>query len=101
MSAAARTGDSCVPHCSPFNISGGSGTVFVNNRGAARVGDSVSPHLMIIIPPKKPYCKPHAPSISSGSNSVYINGKKAARVGSSIKGCTKVSGGSGDVFIGG
>ena len=99
MSAAARTGDSCVPHCSPFNISGGSGTVFVNNRGAARVGDAVTPHLKTPPPGKK--CSPHSPSIASGSNSVYINSKKAARVGSSIKGCTKVSGGSGDVFIGG
>ena len=96
MSAAARTGDSCVPHCSPFSVSGGSGTVFINNRGAARVGDSVAMHLNI-----GKRCFPHSATIASGSGSVYINGKKAARVGSKLKSCTSVSGGSGDVFIGG
>ena len=101
MPAAARIGDSCMIHCSPFNVSGGSSNVFINDKGASRVGDSVMPHLKIIIPPKKPYCLPHTAAIASGSGSVYINGKKAARVGSSIKGCTKVTGGSGDVFIGG
>ena len=99
MPAAARKGDSCVFHCSPFNIAGGSASVFTNGRAAARVGDSVDLHLKL--PPPGKRCSPHAPAISSGSGTVFINGKKAARVGSSISGCTSVSGGSGDVFIGG
>lgn len=96
MPAAARKGDSCVPHCSPFNVAGGSTSVYINNKGAARVGDAVGTHLNT-----ESKCKPHTPKIASGSGSVYINGKKAARVGSSITQCTKVSAGSGDVFIGG
>ena len=100
MPAASRTGDSCMIHCSPFNIAGGSSSVFINGRGAARVGDAVDPHLKISIPPGSPPCLPHTAAIASGSGTVYINGKKAAWVGSSLKGCTKVTGGSGDVFIG-
>ena len=95
MPAAARKGDSCVFHCSPFSVSGGSGTVSINGQGAARVGDSVNPHLK----PGRP-CKPHAPNISSGSKTVFIDRKPAAFVGSSISGCTSVSGGSPNVFIG-
>ena len=70
--------------------------MYINNRAAARVGDSVDLHLN---PGKK--CFPHGPAIISGSGTVFINGKKAARVGSKIASCTSVSGGSGDVFIGG
>ena len=96
MPAAARKGDRCVPHCSPFSISKGSASVFINGQGAARVGDAVTPHLN---PGRR--CSPHTASISSGSKSVYIDGKKSARVGSKLKSCTMVSGGSPDVFIGG
>ena len=126
MPAAARKNDKCVPHCSPFNIKGASTTVFVNNRGASRVGDPVVPHKegggaagaagtaasigASFAPP--PYsialkvvgfllkCKSHAPSIGKGSSSVFINGKAAAFVGSSITGCTSVAAGSADVFVG-
>jgi uncharacterized Zn-binding protein involved in type VI secretion len=96
MPAAARQGDSCVIHCSPFNVAAGSASVFTNGRAAARVGDPVDLHLNL---GKK--CFPHSATIASGSRSVFINGKAAARVGSKLKGCTSVSGGSGDVFIGG
>jgi uncharacterized Zn-binding protein involved in type VI secretion len=95
MPAAARKGDKCVPHCSPFDIKGGSNNVFINGRAAARKGDSVDTHLKI-----GKYCPPHAPNISNGSASVFINGKSAARVGSKISGCTSVSGGSPNVFVG-
>ena len=115
-----------MPHCSPFNIKGASTTVFVNNRGASRVGDPVVPHKegggaagavgtaasigAAFAPP--PYsialkvvgfllkCKSHGPSIATGSSSVFINGKAAAFVGSSITGCTSVAAGSTTVFIG-
>ena len=126
MPAAARKGDKCVPHCSPFNIKGASTTVFVNNKGASRVGDPVVPHkegggaagaagtaasigskfapppysIAIAVVGKLLKCKNHAPSIGAGSSSVFINGKAAAFVGSSITGCTSVAAGSADVFIG-
>jgi uncharacterized Zn-binding protein involved in type VI secretion len=126
MPAAARKSDKCVPHCSPFNIKGASTTVFVNNRGASRVGDPVVPHkegggaagaastaasigskfapppysIAIAVVGKLLKCKNHAPSIGAGSSSVFINGKAAAFVGSSITGCTSVAAGSADVFIG-
>ena len=126
MPAAARKNDKCVPHCSPFNIKGASTSVFVDNKGASRVGDPVVPHKegggaagaagsaaslgASFAPP--PYsialkvvgfllkCKSHGPSIATGSSSVYINGKSAAFVGSSITGCTSVAAGSTTVFIG-
>jgi len=126
MPAAARKSDKCVPHCSPFNIKGASTTVFVNNRGASRVGDPVVPHkqgggaagaagtaasigskfapppysIAIAVVGKLLKCKNHAPRIGAGSSSVFINGKAAAFVGSSITGCTSVAAGSADVFIG-
>ena len=126
MPAAARKNDKCVPHCSPFNIKGGSTSVFVNNRGASRVGDPVVPHkegggaagaagtaaslgssfapppysVAIAVVGKLLKCKNHAPRIATGSSSVYINGKAAAFVGSSITGCTSVAAGSTTVFIG-
>ena len=126
MPAAARKGDKCVPHCSPFNIKGASRTVFVNNKGASRVGDPVTPHkkggavqsiagtaasigkffapppysIALAVVGKLVKCKNHAPSIATGSSSVFINGKAAAFVGSSITGCTSVAAGSTSVFIG-
>ena len=95
MSAAARKGDTCVPHCSPFTISEGSGTVYINGKSAARVGDAVTPHLK----PGPKFCPSHTATIASGSGSVYIDGKPAAWVGSSIENCTSVSGGSGDADL--
>ena len=94
MPAAARKGDRCVPHCSPFNISEGSASVFINGQAAARKGDAVDIHAN---PTKK--CRPHTPKINQGSGTVFINGISAATVGSSIASCTSVSGGSPNVFI--
>lgn len=126
MPAAARKSDKCVPHCSPFNIKGASTSVFIDSRGASRVGDSVVPHkegggaagaagtaaslgssfapppysVAIAVVGKLLKCKNHAPSIATGSSSVFINEKAAAFVGSSITGCTSVAAGSTTVFIG-
>ena len=126
MPAAARKNDKCVPHCSPFNIKGGSTSVFINSKGASRVGDPVVPHkkgggaagavgtaaslgssfapppysVALAVVGKLIKCKNHAPSIATGSSSVYINGKAAAFVGSGITGCTSVAAGSSSVFIG-
>lgn len=96
MPAAARRGDSGVPHCSSYTISSGSGDVLINGRGAARVGDTSTTHLL----PGGKRCGSHAATISSGSGSVRINGRAAARVGDPLSGCTRISSGSGDVIIG-
>ena len=96
MPAAARLGDAGVPHCSGYVIATGSADVVINGRGAARVGDSSSPHLR----PGRP-CPIHVAPIARGSASVVINGRPAARVGDALGGCTLVATGSGDVIIGG
>jgi uncharacterized Zn-binding protein involved in type VI secretion len=93
MPAAARKGDQGVPHCSGYTIANGSGDVFINNRPAARVGDSSTGHLK----PGNP-CTGHVAQISQGSSTVFVNGKPLARVGDGLAGCTSVGQGSGDVF---
>lgn len=125
MPAAARKGDKCVPHCSPFTVAKGSADVFVDKKAAARVGDSVTAHKKggaggglgtaaslgaKFAPPPYSFalmavsfiakCKSHTPQIAKGSSSVFINGKAAAFVGSSITDCTSIAQGSQTVFIG-
>jgi len=96
MAGAARRGDPGLIHCSPWTIASASSDVFINGRGAARIGDSTSLHLK----PGK-ICPPHTAKITQGAATVFINGRPAARVGSQLAGCTKVIGGSSDVDIGG
>lgn len=96
MPAAARKGDPGVVHCSGFNIQSASGDVFVNGRGAARKGDSSTPHLK----PGGRGCPNHSSQISAASGSVFVNGRGFARVGDAFGGCTQVAAGSGDVFVG-
>lgn len=95
MPAAARQGDAGIPHCSPYVIANGSRDVIINGRGAARVGDISSAHL---IPGRK--CGTHTAPIVNGSSSVLINGRPAATVGSKLAVCTAVATGSADVIIG-
>ena len=96
MPAAARQGDSGVPHCSAYTIATGSGDVLINGRGAARVGDTSTTHQK----PGGRRCGTHSASISTGSSSVFINGQAAARVGDPLASCTTIASGSGDVMIG-
>jgi len=96
MRPAARLGDPCIPHCSPFVIMSGNPTVLINGRPAACLGDAVMPHLQ---PAKK--CFPHTAVISSGSATVLIGGRPAARIGDSLSMCTAIAGGSADTLIGG
>lgn len=112
MPAAARLNDSIVGttagehsgHDSPHGplpisgtISGGcSGDVLINGRPAATQG-SVTTEL-------DGCCGSAAGSVAEGSGTVRINGKPAARVGDALNphnGSGNVSGGSGDVTIGG
>ena len=93
---ATRLGDSDSGHdlCPPRNLSSASGNVFINGKGAGRMGDSYPAHGCIIH-------LPHTGNIASGSASVYINGKRAARVGDAVSCGGTVAEGSPNVFIGG
>jgi uncharacterized Zn-binding protein involved in type VI secretion len=98
MAAAARLGDPGVTDCSPFNIQSGSGDVFVNGRGAARLGDGATPHKA----KQRPKCPIHVTKITGASGTVFVNGRGFARVGDPFgPQCTQVQSGSGDVFVGG
>jgi uncharacterized Zn-binding protein involved in type VI secretion len=96
MPAVARQGDQGVPHCSPFSIASGSGSVFVDGMPAATVGSASTAHQL----PGGRACGTHNSSIAGGSGTVFVNGKPIARVGDPFGGCTSVSQGSGTVFAG-
>jgi hypothetical protein len=96
MPAAARKGDAGIPHCSGYTIAVGSGDVYINGMAAARQGDNATAHQL----PGGRSCPTHAPPISRGSGTVFVNGKPLARVGDSLAGCTSISQGSSDVFVG-
>jgi len=96
MSAMTRIGDALSGHgCWPGHaIAEGSGNVFVNGIGAARAGDSSTPHTCPPIP------ETHS-GVMVGSNSVFVNGRSAQKVGDGVScGSTQASGSS-NVFIGG
>jgi uncharacterized Zn-binding protein involved in type VI secretion len=93
MPAAARKGDRGVTHCSGYVIAVGSENVFINNRPAARVGDTSTVHLR----PGNP-CRGHVAPIAQGSRTVFINGIPSARVGDPLASCTSVAQGSDNVF---
>lgn len=96
MRPAARIGDACVPHCSPFVIMTGNPTVLIEGRPASCVGDAVVPHL---IPAKK--CFVHAPVIGTGSATVFVGGKPLSRIGDKIVACTAIASGAPTVLVGG
>jgi len=96
MPAATRKDDCCTGHdsCPPVPLVGCSPDVFINGRGAGRVGDPYTPHGCIAHPS-------HADRIAAGSSTVSINGIPAARVGDAVTLAGTVRDGSGNVFIGG
>jgi uncharacterized Zn-binding protein involved in type VI secretion len=94
MPAVARQGDAGRIHCTPYTIANGSPDVFVNNRPAARLGDSSTIHKERA----GRRCRPHVSKISDGSSSVFINGKPVARIGDPLDKCTEIIEGSSDVF---
>lgn len=96
MPAATRLGDTDTGHdaCPPTALVSASGNVFINNKGAGRVGDTYALHGC----PDHP---PHAGAIASGSSTVFINNKAAGRVGDSVSCGGSVATGSPNVFIGG
>lgn len=96
MSAATRLGDKDTGHdsCPPTALVSASPNVFINGKGAGRVGDSYAPHGCQVH-------SSHSGAISSGSGSVRINGKSAARIGDPVSCGGSVKEGSPNVFIGG
>lgn len=96
MPDAHRLGDNDTGHdaCPPTALSSASGDVFINGKGAGRVGDTYEPH----------GCKAHpshAGAVASGSSTVFINGRPAARVSDPVTCGGTAAAGSSDVFIGG
>ena len=96
MPAAARIGDSDLPHCSGMVRAEGSKDVFVNGIAWSCLGHSNTTHLL----PGDP-CPSHSAPIAAGSKTVFINGVAAGRIGDPIAGCTAVAEGSQNVFCGG
>lgn len=96
MPAATRQGDHCTGHdnCPPVPLVEYSPNVFINGKGAGRLGDHYTAHGCVVHPG-------HQDSISGGSSTVFINGIPAARVGDPVTLGGSVQDGSGDVFIGG
>lgn len=96
MPKATRLGDADTGHdnCPKTALNTASSDVFINGKGAGRLGDSYVPHGCVIHPP-------HSGTVSSGSSTVFINGRPAARVGDSVSCGGSVAVGSNNVFIGG
>lgn len=96
MPNATRLGDNDTGHdaCGPTALVTASENVFINGKGAGRVGDSYAPHGCITHPS-------HSGVIASGSGSVFINGKAAGRIGDSVSCGGSVAQGSSNVIIGG
>jgi uncharacterized Zn-binding protein involved in type VI secretion len=96
MPAAVRLGDVCTGHgCwPPRSNSSASGDVFINGKGAHRVGDGWSAHTCPSIP------ETHASSQATGSATVFVNGRPLARVGDSIACGSSNAQGSSNVFAG-
>lgn len=69
-------------------------TVFINGKGAVRLGDKIAMH-------NKFNCVPDESTLSSGSSTVFINGKAAGRIGDEYTSDNTITSGSENVFIGG
>ena len=78
MPGAVRLGDtSCGHGCFPGRANTSASTnVFINGRGAHRVGDSWATHCC------GPVC--HGGSLSAGSPNVFVNGRALGRIGDPI-----------------
>lgn len=91
MPAVVRLGDlSQGVHPSPTPNNQASTNVFVNSRGAHRMGDSWLPH----------GTPPHPRVTAAGSSTVYVNGKRLARVGDLLSCGDRAGQGSSNVFSG-
>lgn len=97
MPEVARKGDNGVVHCGGYVMATASADVFVNNRGAVRIGDTSSPHLG---PRSRRRCLVHTAPVSSASTTVFVNNRAVARRGDPLSACTRIAQGSPDVAAG-
>lgn len=95
MSSVTRLNDLGGGHdaCPSRALATASNNVFINGRGAGRVGDSYVPHSCIEHPP-------HVGVIAVGSSTVFVNKKRLGRIGDAISCGGSVIEGSADVFAG-
>ena len=96
MPAVARKGDAGAVHCSGYTIATGSEDVFIDNRPAARDGDTSTVHQK----PSGKKCVPHVSKIIATSGTVFVNNRPVAVVGDKLSECTQIIQGSETVFIG-
>lgn len=96
MPEVTRLGDIGSGHdlCPPRALATASDNVFINKKGAGRVGDSYVAHACEIHPP-------HDGNIAVGSATVFVNKKNLARIGDGISCGGAVIEGSPNVFAGG
>lgn len=80
-------------NCGPRALATASDNVFINSRGAGRVGDSYVAHACEIHPP-------HVGIIAAGSATVFVNKKNLARIGDGISCGGAVIEGSPNVYAG-
>ena len=93
MGKAVRVGDIGTDHDGfhPSKVTAGSGTVIIDGKPAARVGDPLEPH-------DKPKNPKHGRVVATGSSTVFIDGKAAAITGGKVS-CGGVTIGGGTVNI--
>lgn len=96
MPQATRKDDYCTGHdgCGATPLVEFSPNVYINGKGAGRMGDHYTSHGCLVHPS-------HQDSIAAGSATVFINGLPAARVGDSVSIGGSVRDGSPNVYIGG
>ena len=91
MPAAVRFADYSAGHCfEPRPNDEASPNVFINNKGAHRVGDHWPTHWCVV---------GHDGVMAEGSPNVFVNGKALARVGDPISCGDRTAEGSPNVFI--
>ncbi|WP_374694457.1 type VI secretion system PAAR protein [Halomonas sp. SpR8] len=74
----------------PTPVTAGSGTVMMDGKPVARVGDPLAPH-------DKPKHPPHPRAIAQGSSAILIDGKPAALTGHAVDcGGVVIGSGSGE-----
>lgn len=74
----------------PTPVTAGSGTVLMDGKPVARVGDPLAPH-------DKPGHSPHPRAIAQGSSTIVIDGKPAALTGHAVDcGGVVIGSGSGE-----